>query len=107
MKLLIVIFTLMAAQFSFAKARNIEFNQLIEKQVKSQIETHSALTKDINPSQIESSPADSNRIILSRQPMQMESSESKEKIKKVRISSTEQIEENDYNRLDRELGNGN
>ena len=52
MKLLIVIFTLMAAQFSFAKTRSIEFNQLIEKQVKSQIETHSALKKEINPAAI-------------------------------------------------------
>lgn len=106
MKLFIVILTLIAGQMSFAKTRTIEFNQLIETQAKSQIETHAALAKEINPSVIESSPADSNRIILVRQPVQMETSAPKEKTKKVRMSSTEQIEENDFNRLDFEIGNG-
>ncbi len=105
MKIFLTILALIFAQVSFGKVKSSDFNQLIEKQAQSQNETHNALKREINSPLNEGFESDKSKIIITSQQIHIDSPEVRKGDKKVRLGSSEQIEESDFSRLDEELGN--
>lgn len=102
MKNLVFVVTVLSAQLVLAKLNSSDFNSLIQQQSQSQNETHHALSATIE----EKLPADNNRIVVTNRQVSLEIYNKKSSGKKARISSNERFEEEDFSRLDREIGNG-